>query len=383
MNDWITKIDSNIFFNITNGIVFKTDNILADMNRKELSFHMEEMVNNDVLTITVEITNLCNFRCSYCYQNFYQDKRVINKTVIHNIIIYIQSVIARTTTKLLNLRIIGGEPLLFPDHVIYLCHELTKTVDIPIYIHIDTNGSTNLSILEDVQNVGTINICLSYKEDHNKLRYENKSVSSYDIIISNIKKLNVNENTDLVIRYNVHKNNIYDFESFIIDIFQKLKNKKYRIDVAKIKCFDKTKFNLCLDDETYLKYYINIILPILYKYDHHDTAITYPKPLICQAHQPFSIKIFADGKIGLCDASMHSNKLFDLECFINNPELIQKKFKYKDGYIPTSNTTCCSCKYHNICVGKVYCNEIKCNNFSSRVYEAKLLFNIKKILGEN
>ena len=34
MNDWITKIDSNIFFNITNGIVFKTDNILADMNRK-------------------------------------------------------------------------------------------------------------------------------------------------------------------------------------------------------------------------------------------------------------------------------------------------------------------------------------------------------------
>ena len=85
MNDWITKIDSNIFFNITNGIVFKTDNILADMNRKELSFHMEEMVNNDVLTITVEITNLCNFRCSYCYQNFYQDKRVINKTVIHNI----------------------------------------------------------------------------------------------------------------------------------------------------------------------------------------------------------------------------------------------------------------------------------------------------------
>ena len=58
MNDWITMIDSNIFFNITNGIVFKTDNILADMNRKELSFHIEEMVNNDVLTITVKITNL-------------------------------------------------------------------------------------------------------------------------------------------------------------------------------------------------------------------------------------------------------------------------------------------------------------------------------------
>lgn len=209
--------------------------------------------------------------------------------------------------------------------MIYLCNELTKTVDIPISIHIDTNGSTNLSILEAVQNVETINICLSYKEDHNKLRYENKSVSSYDIIINNIKKLNINENTDLVIRYNVHKNNIYDFESFIIDIFQKLKNKKYRIDVAKIKCFDKTKFNLCLDDGTYLKYYINIILPILYKYGHHDTSITYPKPIICQAHQPFSIKIFADGRIGLCDASVHSNKLFDLECFINNPELIQKK----------------------------------------------------------
>lgn len=209
--------------------------------------------------------------------------------------------------------------------MIYLCNELTKTVDIPISIHIDINGSTNLSILEAVQNVETINICLSYKEDHNKLRYENKSVSSYDIIINNIKKLNINENTDLVIRYNVHKNNIYDFESFIIDIFQKLKNKKYRIDVAKIKCFDKTKFNLCLDDGTYLKYYINIILPILYKYGHHDTSITYPKPIICQAHQSFSIKIFADGRIGLCDASVHSNKLFDLECFINNPELIQKK----------------------------------------------------------
>lgn len=66
----------------------------------------------NITTIIINITEYCNFDCTYCYQNDFDSFNVITVELIQKIINYVEYVL-RQGEKNIYVYFFGGEPLLF------------------------------------------------------------------------------------------------------------------------------------------------------------------------------------------------------------------------------------------------------------------------------
>lgn len=81
-----------------------------------------------ITSLDIDITDFCNFSCSYCYHKNKKDKRIIAKRSLTNIVYYL--VIPYNIKKLV---IFGGEPLLAKEelnHLVSLCSKLPTQIQI-------------------------------------------------------------------------------------------------------------------------------------------------------------------------------------------------------------------------------------------------------------
>lgn len=64
------------------------------------------------INVTVNIIDNCNYTCNYCYNKDYRSNNILNLTALYNYIL---------KTKLnIALDILGGEPTLHPDLLIFV-----------------------------------------------------------------------------------------------------------------------------------------------------------------------------------------------------------------------------------------------------------------------
>ena len=208
------------------------------------------MIENNIFTIDIEITNYCHFDCIYCDAGRINDKINININTIELIIKYINSYLPEYK---INLRTNNGEPFLHP-HFDKVIAELMKLHSysfilmtngsvpftsfninyslfhqIYISIHVDINNKdtkyfhnvlNNIYFLLDNKITPYIYIMKS------RITKETQIMEVYNIIFDIFMYYHINSNNFQIIT--AHPNDIYKDENY--DYF-KSKNVKFNIPV--------------------------------------------------------------------------------------------------------------------------------------------------------
>lgn len=186
----------------TYGFIVKNDTdevkIVIDESKKKLT---------DTLKITILPTEKCNFRCSYCYQEFKNDS--LTKDDINAIKKFITKEIGDNMYKSLHLNWFGGEPLLEIDTIIEMntfAQKLKVENEMNFASNITTNGYLlNVNLLENLISVG-VNVFQITLDGikHDEQRKHKNGRRTYEKILQNIisaKKTNLKFH--IIIRQNI------------------------------------------------------------------------------------------------------------------------------------------------------------------------------------
>lgn len=154
---------------------------------------LEEQYRCSSLNMIVELTNACNLRCKYCFENHQTEKRissVMNKDVLKKSIDFLLK--DRTNA---HLTFFGGEPLLCKELIefgIKYGNEMARKMRTYISYSIVTNGTELDDDIIFLLNTNDVNIVYSFDGNEfsqNKYRPFFSGDKSYDVVLKNLKKL--------------------------------------------------------------------------------------------------------------------------------------------------------------------------------------------------
>lgn len=172
--------------------------------------------------VTINPTMDCNFHCWYCYEDHERGSRmtadVLERTIKH----FNQRL--KAPLKKFALSFFGGEPLLYFDTVckpiIQHCGKLCKEHGIEFRIHFTSNGylvtSETVEFLKDYFCSFQITLDGS-KEYHDKVRFPEANVGSYERILEHIKLLSDAE-IAITLRINYTLKNLESIQTVIDDL---------------------------------------------------------------------------------------------------------------------------------------------------------------------
>lgn len=189
------KIDQGILdrypFMIENGYVVKSN--VDELKSVTDQFEASE-ISMDTLELTIIVTDDCNFKCKYCYQEHRSCSEIKNE-VLDGILNYIEKY--GSLYRKIKINWFGGEPLLVKDKIVSFmkkCREICVTINRPLIGFMSTNGY-NLSLDTFIElincNIVFFQVTLDgNRATHNRLRpHKDIPDSSFDVIFSNLKSI--------------------------------------------------------------------------------------------------------------------------------------------------------------------------------------------------
>lgn len=330
------------------------------LSEEKIKEHLDTIINNnDRLVISIETTLLCNLKCPYCYQaNTLRNKNIISRSSIDDLIDYIQLVYSIQQFKVLYLKILGGEPTIHWDIIEYLLEkssQLSRSKGFMFSLYFDTNGTNLNNILKinyiDFEAV-TLNIPLSFKNEHDKYRFFNANKGSYETIIENINRIyNFNPNINIVLRHNTDHLNYLYFEEFIKDIKSNLVfiptiNVNYTVSSEK--------YENNLSYSGYQNWLSSQAIEIMAK--NSVKIVSSPATAIekCQYYSDYGIKLFSDGTVGACAVNFFDKDRISLRYLIDNIHEIKSFWNSAKESYPLNKKDCSTCSYIFLCGGVYY-----------------------------
>lgn len=190
-------------------IMMIPENIVYEKNLENIfDIKFEEILKNrliekgndrNISLITVIVSNMCNMKCSYCYEDlgtFGKSRNIISKEMVERVVEFILSMYDKVDT----ISFFGGEPMLAINYIDYFCnlmkdkYEEKLILKIPKYT-IVTNGTLlNEESLNILKKHG-ISVCVSvdgFKSTHNMYRLYSNFMETYDDVYANMIKLKDN-----------------------------------------------------------------------------------------------------------------------------------------------------------------------------------------------
>lgn len=219
------------------------ENVNEVQKVKEISKKIDN--NPNMFFLIVNPTMNCNFKCWYCYETHIKKSR-LEETVLDSVNKFITKTVSQKSIKSFILSFFGGEPLLYfnrnvtpmIDHLVEEC----KKYDTEFNIAFTTNGyllnDEFINYFVDRNLEAGLQITFDgYGEEHDKVRFVNKTRGSYNEIVSNIKNLLKHDNFFVRARINYTHENIHNCFK-IVDEFSYLseeeKKKKLLFDFHRV-----------------------------------------------------------------------------------------------------------------------------------------------------
>lgn len=331
-----------------------------------------ESIDGEQLVLTIETTRDCNLACIYCYQNDRKTKETISRRTIDLTLDYIENALSRSGKTSTIIRLIGGEPLLARKEILYLTKEIRER-HLEVAFHIDTNGRVPIQWFLDEDFRCELFICLSLPSDHNRVRYSSGHDSA-SAIYTNISNLSLRKGQSIAIAYNVHNQNMHDFTEFL-DWIEPLHNNPVtsvittRIDNYP---FNLHAFNNTLSETAFSEWRAKVAIPALIARGWRVPFVRISEPRLCQGHQPYSCKIYADGKVTICDAMQIEDSRTTIEELSINIEAVNQVYSDIKRSDPWKCQDCQTCPSHSVCFGRKWCQSDSCN---PRLYDHILISN--------
>ena len=355
-----------------NSIVNMSQTEIDWLHKKEFFKSDEELIAQirrfrkeyrDILHIIVAFTQRCNFNCPYCSQNDSKKNDAISFETIDCTIEYIKNVVENKGFERVSIDFFGGEPLLEKNMIFYLKTRLEEVVDSEnIEWMIETNGSLlDQSFLMHFSKL-VVTVPITSKIDHEMNRPFINGRGSFERIIKNLVDCNTlfNDNITLNLRYNVNGGNYNQLGSFL-SFVKGLKLNVENIILAYIKEMNYNPFknNLTLNQYSFL--YSGQFTDLLME---NGFKVWFPSPHknACMRYSPYSIKVYPDGKIGMCNAQINSAcdvTIFDV---CSDVDLIGKLIPEKNEDV--IDDECSKCRFLLFCGGKYACRSDNYCGFS-------------------
>jgi len=221
---------------VSNGIIVNTEEDEIDKVR----LLMEEVNNSETeYRLIINPTMNCNFKCWYCYETHIKDSRM-EADILDKTCKYIENVFKEY--KNLNfflLSFFGGEPLLYYKKVVVpilkFANEKAQEYNVRIAGDFTTNGyliAPEMIPEFKALNVNGFQITLDgNEEDHDAVRFVNKSKGSYREIIGNIIILAQN-GFFVTLRINYTKHNLEKVEDILDDLKMLDADSKRQINIS-------------------------------------------------------------------------------------------------------------------------------------------------------
>lgn len=202
---------------------YKSSGIIIDDNIEEERYfsylYNKSKFTSEILSLTILLTNECNLRCVYCFQGAGEtNKGSLTEDSRENIYKFIKNQAESNKSKIINLTLFGGEPLLrfnknieWLDKIKKYCDDTDKT----LITGLVTNGTliTN-QILDNLKkyNCTYIQITLDgLKELHDKRRMYKNGKGSFEEVMGGMKMVYDRDDFNKpIIRINIDKKNYED-----------------------------------------------------------------------------------------------------------------------------------------------------------------------------
>lgn len=271
---------------------------------------------DEKLELTILPTEHCNFRCTYCYEDFSVGK--MSRETIDSLKLFI----SRRSVDLKHLSIswFGGEPLLAYDIVKEIsAHAQSVASEHKILFSngITTNGHllSHDRILE-LHSLGARNYQISLDGDsewHNKTRVQINGKGSFDRIWRNIlifnelyKEGKIDE-TSVMLRLHLHPENVHSVKRLVEKIKNELDTKLFTVFVKEVSHLggkndkDIEIFNSLEQDYIALKAELNQVTKDFTLFDVE------PGTYVCYAAKGNSYMVRANGNLGKCTVALNSS----------------------------------------------------------------------------
>lgn len=195
--------------------LFKQAGIIIPIETNEyqeyLSKAKEIECDDNSFRLIINPTINCNFKCWYCYEDHYPSQ-MLPKTIF-SVIKLIEEIANKH--KIIRLSFFGGEPLLYYKQVvspiIKATNELLSRNNNQLYVDITSNGFLlSDSIISELKCLPELRFQITLDGGpniHDRTRFVNKEIGSYNRITDNVKKL-VENGIKVTLRVNCTKSNI-------------------------------------------------------------------------------------------------------------------------------------------------------------------------------
>lgn len=239
--DKIKRNDINSFSKDDMDLFTKTGILIpneVDENKIYLYMHNIEKFNSNHFSATVLLTEACNLRCTYCFQEHDTSPITMDMINAEKFIKFVTLSVKSKGSKSVSIVLFGGEPLINIDVGFHILNKIKKFCDennIAFYSSIISNGTL---LTEEIinhlldYNCQSIQITLDgIKSIHDSRRIGINGEGSFDKIINALNLLKSNGKLHTIIRVNVDKTNLiythqllenlgkkgYDFTNFTVD----------------------------------------------------------------------------------------------------------------------------------------------------------------------
>ncbi len=304
------------------------------------------------VTIIICPTLECNFACPYCFEERQYGK--MDSNVENKILCYIEKTI-NLGFETLKVEWFGGEPLLYPEIIERMsCKiiELCKKKSIEYEFAITTNGycinEKVLSIFSKIHLTEARITLDGTKVKHDQRRFLKNGNGTFDIIISNIRKLS-EQGIKVKIRVNIDKQNMEAYSDVKMELFGMKNVWIYPAIVVEEPTQDEIQKNKCYSIDEYDMFHQMMYRKYCFKPTYEGL---FKKGVCsCMAEHDNSCVIDHKGYIYKC-----VNDVGHPEWAIGNvlsetnfrvPRVVSKYL----GRDPVSENPCNSCKFLPLCFG--------------------------------
>lgn len=274
---------------------------------------VQQAFNPSHLNLILFPTEQCNFRCTYCYEDFEIGR--MSSGVVGGVKALLDARIDSLTSLVVSW--FGGEPLLAPaiirtisDHILSRAHDA-----LDYRANITTNGYLlSAERFEELLDCGVRLFQISldgYGETHDRTRRRADGSGSFDRIWNNLKQIQRNQRQDFAILLRVHffPDNRADLEDLARALNQQFggdaRFQIYFKDVGKLGGPNDASFATYSSDECHST---KEELDRLIQNQDQVYSLDAAQPYVCYAAQANSIAIRADGSLAKCTVALNDSR---------------------------------------------------------------------------